>query len=1059
MVMCDARPRSDVPTFSRVSIVNRIVRCIWGVAGLWLVSDTVRADDAIWIGQDSKNRVHVAPLRGDAAKQPLASDGWVVWSVGGRERFAFLKAGQTIPTESPKLGSPLALENVRGSGGAGASSGLMMTTQLAPLSGTAIARDVDSDFLTPPRDGSLLSGTPTFRRKAKETEPKFPAAEATLTIDTGKAKIPVRLSFAAGQETLRWNEIKNLPKELDAGLPAGTHTLALDKGGVGPRRFTVMPIEVRDRLLAPINELAKLVGDPRDPAVVQFALEHLLGPQGEGVQPYLTDVLDRLDDLPKLTDHLAEQRKLVIRYLILPPQDRIGGVSLSSGEAPAPTGVAAIDQARRLLLAGQWSQALDILSEPAWVENADPRIRGLAHLYLAVIQAEGGQTKADEAITGFQHALTLLAKAPAADRLRAHNNFADYLLGLAQDRLHNHAFQMAAGAHGTFAWILNVRETAKQQYLTALQLADDDATRSAIQLNLARLDLLLSDVLRTFDVRNETPDLLRAADDAVETQWKALVPKSPLDRAQAMEFGAMLAFRRGDAKLARERAEKALQLFQNEGFLIGVENAQRILALTATDTAEAIRRLRIALLLSESLRDRVPVDRAGAARAGFFARKAFMYDRLIELLARGGQAEEALRIAELSRSRALQDLLFLSSAEAQTDRSTRPLTAILKDWPRDVAGLEYFLGGEQALAFLVTTEGKVQSFPLKDADGRPVNSRDLVTRVRGFLNGVENQAAKLKDQLISGRGFDHSWQDDLVRFRQELLPAEALAELRKAKTVLVVPHHILHYFPFAALVTERDPVKRDAFTMVSPKYLVDETFHLVNVPSLTTWDVLNRQPVRPLSEVTALAIVDLPGTPRLDGVADDLKNLKAAFGAKVKAVKTERDVTKAAALSLLRRPGVALFAMHGENAPDQPLLSRLMLFPEGKSDGALTAGELYDAQVGADLVVMSACYSGLADRSPLPGDDLFGLQRAFLQAGARTVVAGLWDVYDLTGPELMQRFFASVAKGTPAAESLAVAQRGFLQKLRSTSPGDPFVHPYFWAVYSVAGDPRTGLSK
>jgi CHAT domain-containing protein len=86
---------------------------------------------------------------------------------------------------------------------------------------------------------------------------------------------------------------------------------------------------------------------------------------------------------------------------------------------------------------------------------------------------------------------------------------------------------------------------------------------------------------------------------------------------------------------------------------------------------------------------------------------------------------------------------------------------------------------------------------------------------------------------------------------------------------------------------------------------------------------------------------------------------------------------------------------------------------------------------------------------------LFGLQRAFLQAGARTVVSGLWDVYDGTAPDLIQSYFRHVAHGQPASQALAEAQREFLNRLRATGKPDVYEHPYFWAVYTVAGDDRT----
>src|SRR5205085_7762998 len=109
------------------------------------------------------------------------------------------------------------------------------------------------------------------------------------------------------------------------------------------------------------------------------------------------------------------------------------------------------------------------------------------------------------------------------------------------------------------------------------------------------------------------------------------------------------------------------------------------------------------------------------------------------------------------------------------------------------------------------------------------------------------------------------------------------------------------------------------------------------------------------------------------------------------------------------------------------------------NDGRLTAREIFARPVNADLIVMSACYSGLGDRSPLPGDDLFGLQRAFLNSGARTVVSGLWDVYDDTAPQLMNGFFERFAKGESVAAALHNSQRAFVARLRGSGKSEPWL--------------------
>jgi CHAT domain-containing protein len=77
----------------------------------------------------------------------------------------------------------------------------------------------------------------------------------------------------------------------------------------------------------------------------------------------------------------------------------------------------------------------------------------------------------------------------------------------------------------------------------------------------------------------------------------------------------------------------------------------------------------------------------------------------------------------------------------------------------------------------------------------------------------------------------------------------------------------------------------------------------------------------------------------------------------------------------------------------------------------------------------------------------------------RTVVSGLWDVYDGTAPDLMLGVFKRLADGKTAVAALADSQPGFLEKLRQSGQDEPWMHPYFWTVYTAAGDDRTRFEK
>jgi CHAT domain-containing protein len=1043
-------------------------------AGLAFTAGLARAEPpaAVLISLGKGGRLEVSPL--DADSQPRFADraGLLVWTdEDGGERWQRVKKGWKMPEPGEKPAAELPPGGVtRGGGGAGsltAATGL--TRQLDPLRADARPRDVTA-VITPTPSGRCLSRKPTFRRRPSNKGKPYPALAVPVSSADGKVKFSV--GFKEGQDRLPFADLADLPRGMARdGLPPGSYRLP---GPAGLTTFTVADEEERREVLAPVEELAKSIEDKNDPLYLQFTIEHLLGFKAEGnvPAPHLADALDVLESVPanSLPPYLAGQ--LAQLRLRLVKEDRA-----SAPPPPLPTRIAAVDEALGLILAGQWDQAPPKLEAPAVkaLASKDRRTRGLVALYRAVVLAEGGPEEDGKARQGFASALKDLEAGSPEDRYRAHFNAANFHQQQAENRLYNHAFQMATGARAPFLTLLADWQAARTHYESALAPADKLAggaqARAGIQISQARLYALLADVLHTLGGFAEGESAAtRQADKLAEgvAGDKAAIS---LDRALANEVRAQLAFRAGNLAGARAAAGRALADYVREGRLPAVENVYRLLGLadardarTATGAkaeaarGAALRHLRIAHRISEALRARLPEDDTGASRAGFLARKAFVTDKIADLLLQSGQPAEALRYVELGKARALRDLLI---TRGEAIREAGDLAARLARWPRDAAALEYFLGPEQAWVFVIDTAGKVHAHPLEGAGGKPVAPRDLVARVQRFLRDTEGHSRKMLQRLLANKGFDHSWQDDLAELRAILVPAKALAELRKARVAVIVPQHVLHYFPFGALVTRKDPTRRAAKEMVKPDFLVEEKFTIVYSPSLATW---RAQPVRRVRDVRAVGIVEVPGADPLPGVARDLKNLQSAFGSVtlLEGEKAKESVVK----GLLGRPGVLFFATHGLNEADHPLDSHLLLMPEkadgGRGpplpvadDGKLTAREIFGRKVQSDLVVLSACYSGLGDRSPLPGDDLFGLQRAFLASGARTVVSGLWDVYDETAPELMNGLFTRMARGEPAAAGLADAQRAFLAKQKASAKVEPYIHPYFWAVYTAAGDDRT----
>src|SRR5262249_5378322 len=113
-------------------------------------------------------------------------------------------------------------------------------------------------------------------------------------------------------------------------------------------------------------------------------------------------------------------------------------------------------------------------------------------------------------------------------------------------------------------------------------------------------------------------------------------------------------------------------------------------------------------------------------------------------------------------------------------------------------------------------------------------------------------------------------------------------------------------------------------------------------------------------------------------------------------------------------------------------------------EGFLELEDIYNLNLSADLVVLSACETGLGKQ--ISGEGLIGMTRGFMYAGASRVVASLWNVSDVATAQLMGEFYRAMQKDhqTPAA-ALRAAQLQMLKQKRWRSP-------YYWAAFQIQGE-------
>ncbi len=246
---------------------------------------------------------------------------------------------------------------------------------------------------------------------------------------------------------------------------------------------------------------------------------------------------------------------------------------------------------------------------------------------------------------------------------------------------------------------------------------------------------------------------------------------------------------------------------------------------------------------------------------------------------------------------------------------------------------------------------------------------------------------------------------------------EAYGHIRR---LILVPHGPLHYLPFQALYDGRS-------------YLL-EKYELSYLPgsSLLKYCLEPRPAQGDLAAFGYSYQGMLPFTLQEARQIADLWSLPAIL-------------EEQATLDELRRIAptcrILHLAAHGDFRPDNPLFSGLAL-----ADGWLTTLDIFNLKLQASLVTLSACQTG---RSVVGGgDELLGLMRSFLAAGAASLVSTLWAVEDQSTARLMQSFYTRLAEGSDKGSALRYAQ---LELLRESDGKSQTSHPYFWAPFSLVG--------
>ncbi len=333
--------------------------------------------------------------------------------------------------------------------------------------------------------------------------------------------------------------------------------------------------------------------------------------------------------------------------------------------------------------------------------------------------------------------------------------------------------------------------------------------------------------------------------------------------------------------------------------------------------------------------------------------------------------------------------------------------AIQDRLPSEVMLLAYHAVGDEILAF-VTVEGGI----------RIARGLGTVARVQRLLRKLDAQW----DRMRSGGGLAGRHAALLARSARQVLGAlydELVAPVEPllggaVPELVVVPHGPLHRVPFHALFD-------------GSRYLI-ERFEISYAPSARVYELCQARETPGRSGATVLGVGD-PLIPAAEaeacGVAGRLPGARLRLG----------EEASVEALRGAGGSGTLHLACHGMFRSDNPMFSALKLH-----DGWLTAADVMGLALPGALVTLSACESGRS--GVIGGDEILGLARAFLGAGAATLVVSLWLVQDDTTAELMSTWYGRLLAGEGPATALRAAQ---------LEVKDRHDHPYYWAPFVLVG--------
>lgn len=412
---------------------------------------------------------------------------------------------------------------------------------------------------------------------------------------------------------------------------------------------------------------------------------------------------------------------------------------------------------------------------------------------------------------------------------------------------------------------------------------------------------------------------------------------------------------------------------------------------------------------------------------------------------------EALFTAERGRGQALMDLMKSQYGLELTQSGSGKQMEEISDISNFILSQTVFIAiGSDAINFWVLQKGKQFNFVQKKSDKDLKGLIEEMYQNIGVRESSRCENRSLDRELTEEKALDQkpeekdsasskSYENALKLLYDVVI--SPISELIQVGEVTIVPDGPLYFAPFAALQDKHS------------RYF-SETFSIRLIPSLTSLKLMAECTEGQHSTTGALLV----GDPWVEDVRIRGKKVDPLPCAKLEVEMigeilqtdplTGKEATKAEVLSRLNSAALVHIAAHGCAKTGEIVLSpnptRLSKKPK-EGDFLLTMKDVLNAKLRARLVVLSCCHSG---RGEIKAEGVVGIARAFLGAGARSVVVSLWAIDDEATQMFMKHFYQHLLEGQSASRSLN-------QAMKCLRESDNFSDAKYWAPFVLIGDDVT----